>query len=44
MFQYYFDKKNGRVYKYENTSKNFWEIKFNFKTYRIDCYYQQMTL
>jgi len=44
MFQYYFDRKNGRVYKIENKGKNFNEINFSFKTYRIDCYYQQMTM
>jgi hypothetical protein len=38
IFRYFWDKGNGRVYKFENTAKDFNEIKFNFKTYRIDCY------
>jgi hypothetical protein len=44
MFQYYWDRENGRVYKFENKAKNFNEIKFSFKTYRIDCYYQSMSM
>lgn len=37
-FQYFFDKKNGRIYKIENKSKNYNELKINIETYRIDCY------
>lgn len=44
MYQYYFDRNNGRVYKIENKAENFDEINFIFKTYRIDCYYQPMIL
>lgn len=44
LFQYNWDKKNGRVYKFENTSKNQNEIKFNIKTYRVDCYLGNISL
>jgi len=44
MSEYFLDKTNGRVYRFENKAKNFNEIKFNIKTYRIDCYTYPMTM
>lgn len=44
MSEYFLDKRNGRVYRFENKAKNFNEIKFNIKTYRIDCYTYPMTM
>ncbi|MEO8240504.1 MAG: hypothetical protein ABI576_20535 [Flavobacterium sp.] len=37
-FQYFLDKKNGRIYKIENKAKNHNELKINTQVYRIDCY------
>lgn len=42
--EYFLDKRNGRVYRFENKAKNYNEIKFNIKTYRIDCYTYPMTM
>ncbi len=37
-FQYFFDQKNGRIYKIENKSEKENDLKIVIKTYRMDCY------
>lgn len=43
-FEYFFDEKNGRIYRFENESKNINELKIRIKTYRVDCYLYHFSL
>lgn len=42
--QYYLDSDNGRIYEIINNSKDYRELNFTIKTYRIDCFFYNLSL